>query len=418
MLADLGVDRVREVERRGALGQRLDVALGREHVHLVREEVDPHRVHELARVLRVLLRLDQLAQPHERLVELVLARLARLALLVEPVGRDPFLGDTVHLAGADLDLHRVALGPDHRRVERLVHVDLRHRNEVLEAPGHRLPERVDHAQGAVAVTHRRGDDADGRQVVDLVELAALVVHLLPDRVEVLGPAADLRVDPDLGQLALEDRDHLIDVGLALEAALGDALLEVDVVARVERAERQVLQLGLHLGHAEPVRQRRVDVERLLRDLLGPVGRQIVERAHVVQTVGELDHEHAQVARHRDQHLPEVLGLALFTRRERELADLGDAVDQLGDLAAELTLEVGLGGGRVLQHVVQEPGGHRGDVHLEVDQEVGDLQRMAEIWLAGGPLLTLMRGGRESVSAREDVEISPRLVLRNLLDQRF
>src|SRR5256885_9988529 len=35
----------------------------------------PDRVHELLRILGILLRLDQLAQPHERLVELVLARL-------------------------------------------------------------------------------------------------------------------------------------------------------------------------------------------------------------------------------------------------------------------------------------------------------------------------------------------------------
>jgi hypothetical protein len=56
----------------------------------------------------------------------------------------------------------------------------------------------------------------------------------------------------------------------------------------------------------------------------------------------------------------------FPRRERQLADLGDPVDQLGDLAPELALEVGLGGGGVLEHVVEEPRGDRRDVHLEVD----------------------------------------------------
>jgi hypothetical protein len=42
--------------------------------------------------------------------------------------------------------------------------------------------------------------------------------------------------------------------------------------------------------------------------------------------------------------------------------------------------------------------------------------MAQIRLAGGSLLTLVRGGRESVGALENVEISARLILRNLLDQ--
>src|SRR3989449_10381648 len=152
---------------------------------------------------------------------------------VEPVRRDALLGDPVHLAGADLDLDRVALGADDRRVERLVHVDLRHRDEVLEAAGHGLPQRVDDAESAVAVAHGGGDDTDGGEVVDLVELSALIMHLLPDRVEVLRAAADLRLDADLRELPLEDRDHLVDVRLALEAALGDALLEGDVILRVD-----------------------------------------------------------------------------------------------------------------------------------------------------------------------------------------
>src|SRR5438046_2966979 len=60
VLADLRVDRVGEVDRRGTLGESLHVALGREDVHLVGEQVDAHGVHELARVLHVLLGLDQL----------------------------------------------------------------------------------------------------------------------------------------------------------------------------------------------------------------------------------------------------------------------------------------------------------------------------------------------------------------------
>jgi hypothetical protein len=44
---------------------------------------------------------------------------------------------------------------------------------------------------------------------------------------------------------------------------------------------------------------------------------------------------------------------LLTGGERELADLGDAVHQLGDLLAELALEILLGGGGVFQDVVEQ-----------------------------------------------------------------
>ena len=68
--------------------------------------------------------------------------------------------------------------------------------------------------------------------------------------------------------------------------------------------------------------------------------------------------------------------------------------------------------------MQEAGGHGDDVHLEVDQEVGDLQWMAQIGLAGGSLLALMGGGREPIRAREDIEISAWLIFWNFLDQRL
>ena len=56
----------------------------------------------------------------------------------------------------------------------------------------------------------------------------------------------------------------------------------------------------------------------------------IERAHVVQPVGELDQHDAHVARHRQQHLAEVLGLRLLGRRKLQAVELRYAVDELRD----------------------------------------------------------------------------------------
>ena len=45
--------------------------------------------------------------------------------------------------------------------------------------------------------------------------------------------------------------------------------------------------------------------------------------------------------------------------------------------------------RVLEDVVEQAGRHRGDVHLEVDEEVGDLERVGQVGLAGRALLALV-----------------------------
>ena len=60
---------------------------------------------------------------------------------------------------------------------------------------------------------------------------------------------------------------------------------------------------------------RVDVTGLLRDADPPVFGQMVQGAHVVQPVGELDEDDADIVNHRQQHLAKTLGLAFFARCE-------------------------------------------------------------------------------------------------------
>ena len=66
---------------------------------------------------------------------------------------------------------------------------------------------------------------------------------------------------------------------------------------------------------------------------------VPERAHVVQAIGELDQQDADVARYGDQQLAEVLGLLGLLGDEVELLDLGQALDQGADLLAELLVDL-------------------------------------------------------------------------------
>ncbi len=256
-----------------------------------------------------------------------------LAFLVLPVRGDAVLGRAVHRVRADLQLDRLAARADHRRVQRLVHVELRHRDVVLEPARHRLPVRVDDAEGRVAVAFGVDEDADADQVVDVGELAAAHDHLLVDRVVVLRPAGDVGLHAAVAQVGVDPLDDLGQVGVARRRPLGDQPDDLVVALRVERGEREVLELPLDRVHAEPVGQRGQHLERLAGLALLLVRRQEAQRAHVVQPVGELDDQHARVAGHRDDHLADRLGLGRLA--ELDLVELGDAVDQVRDLGAEL-----------------------------------------------------------------------------------
>ena len=62
----------------------------------------------------------------------------RVVTLVQPVRRHTRLGDAMHLGSADLHLDRRAVGADQCRVQRLIAIDLRNGDVVLELSRHRF----------------------------------------------------------------------------------------------------------------------------------------------------------------------------------------------------------------------------------------------------------------------------------------
>ncbi len=130
-----------------------------------------------------------------------------------------------------------------------------------------------------------------------------------------------------------DARHLVAATLLeLGEALGDALIGF----RLELLEGEQLHLAHELVHADALRERRVDVHRLAGDPAALVGiLDVMERAHVVQPVGKLDQQHADVVRHGEQEFTQILGRALVFGLRLDLGELGDSVDEPGDFRPEL-----------------------------------------------------------------------------------
>ena len=136
----------------------------------------------------------------------------------------------------------------------------------------------------------------------------------------------------------------------------------------------------------------------------------VQRAHVVQPVGELDQDDADVLRHREQHLAEALGLRVLARVELDLVELGDAVDHVGDRLAERRLDLRLGDRGVLHHVVEEGGGEPLRVQAPLRQDARDRERMRDVGLAGLAELAAMGRVREFERALDERDVRRRQVI--------
>jgi hypothetical protein len=169
-------------------------------------------------------------------------------------------------------------------------------------------------------------------------------------------------------------------------------------------ERELLQLAVGLVEAEPVGDRRVDVERLGGDAHPLLAVDRVHGAHVVQPVGELDQDHAHVARHRQQHLAERLGLRLLAGREAQLVELGEAVDEVGGRRAEALDQLGLGDAAILHRVVHQRRHDRLGVELPLGAQARDRDRMGDVGLAAGAELAEMGLVGEAVGLAHPADV--------------
>ena len=408
MVSDLRMDSIREIDHGRAERKIEHVALGREHENFLGEKIVLDRREKFLRVLEILLPFDQPPQPREPL-GIFFLEVARVAVLVAPVRRDSFLRHLVHLARANLHFHPLPARPDHRGMQRLVHVGLGQRDVILEAPRHRLPVRMHDAERFVTFADRVNDDAKRDQIVNFFEAEPQLLHLRVNRKEMLGPAGDLGGHSAVGHAARQNLDDVGDIFFALFALRRDESLQRLIRAGIQITKRQVLELRFEPINTESMCDRRVNFHRLARDLLLAFGGEMVERAHVMQAVGELDQHDANVVRHRDDHLAEILGLLFLAALKRDLRDLRHAVHELRDLWTKVCLHLGQRRMRIFDDVVQKAGDDRRHVELELRDNHRDVERMSDVRLARFALLIDMHPRRVIVGAPDKADVGLRIV---------
>ena len=161
----------------------------------------------------------------------------------------------------------------------------------------------------------------------------------------------------------------------------DGLCTCSYADRVDIAEAEVFEFAANLAHPEAVGDGRVDVERFAGNFLLPLGRQMLERAHVMQAIGQLDEDDANVVHHGEHHFAQVFGLLLFSGGEIDFADLGDALDDVRDLLAKFLANVDDRDRGVFDRVVEQSGGDGDRIHLHFGEHERDFERMHEVRLA-------------------------------------
>ena len=285
----------------------------------------------------------------------------------------------VHALGADLYLHPAALGTHDGDVEAFVAVGFGHREPVSEAFGVGAVHVGDNAEDLPAVLFLalRGavqDDAYGEEVVDALELALLLLHLLPDGVYGLGAALHVEVEASLLESLLDGADEGVDVAVACSACLRELILYHVEDVGLEVLQAEVLQFALDEVEAQLVGQGGVEHAGLLCHALALLqGAALLDLAHEADAAGDDDEDDAHVLGKGEEQVAEVLrldaGVLLI-----DFLHAQEAVDDMLHVGTEVALHLLLRDGSQADAVVEQDGQQAGAVQAYfLGQDDGCLQ---------------------------------------------
>ena len=302
-------------------------------------------------------------------------------------------------------------------MERLVHVRLRHGDIILEPSGDRLIDFVNNTQGCIAVFYGIHFDPDGKEIIDLIQRPVLVHHLLIDAEIMFDAPVDFTLNLRFLHMLPDFLDHMHD-----EIVLGvftcfDILYQLVEYIRLRIFQSQVIQFDLDRRNTETLGDRRVDIHRLPGFFLLFFAAHVLERAHVVEPVGQFDDNDTDIPGHSQKHFPEVLRLYFdFIRGIFDLGQLGNAVHKKRDFLAEFPFDILEGHIRIFDHIVEDRRGDRLFIHFQLCENDRHLNRMADVGLPGFPELVPMGVAGHIIRFLYHGKIIRRMILAHRLDQ--
>ena len=246
---------------------------------------------------------------------------------------------------------------------------------------------MDDTQNIVAVGYGINYYAKSAQVKNAVYVQLLGVHFAIDTVNMLYSAENRNM-----QFLLETLFHFaLNIGHKRFESRHTLLksLHYLVVARwVEVHQRQVLELPFCFLHTEAVGNGGVDLHRFKRfDALLFLGL-ICHSAHIVQPVGNLNQDNADILRHCHEHLAQIFHLLVFLAGVLHSGQLRNSLDDIRDRLAELPCNIVMSKLSVLNYIVQQGCNDRVLVKPHVN---GDIRRCYAVGDIGGTVLAELTG---------------------------
>ncbi len=146
----------------------------------------------------------------------------------------------------------------------------------------------------------------------------------------------------------------------------------------------------------------------------------------MESVRQLDDDDADILDHGKKHLAQIFGLHFLLRLcfvrivagKLELLQLGDAVDQIGDIVSEHVGKLFFCVDRILDNIMQQSRGNGLLIHFKICQNDRHIQRMNNVGFPGLSLLRLVCLCGKRVCPFDKRDIIGRMISADAFDQIF
>ena len=205
------------------------------------------------------------------------------------------------------------------------------------------------------------------------------------------------------RLAKLFRDTLYDLPLAA-LAFFQRFIEYPIAHRVEISKAKVFKFDLKPVNAQTVCDGCVDIESLARDAPLLAGWHRAKRLHVVQAIGELHENDANVLDHREHHFAEAFSLCLCPAVKLNLVEFADAVNEQRDFVAELFFYFFERRFGVLNRIVQDRRHDRLGIEVHLGELLSDSDGVRNVGFPGLAGLAFVCGGTKCVGSRDLLDL--------------
>ncbi len=245
------------------------------------------------------------------------------------------------------------------------------------------------AECAVAGVHFVNHNAKGVNVHNFFKGLFLQPHFLIDAVKVFLASDHHRVNVFSLEADFDGALDLFDQFFAVAPRGGQCRLESARPQRVHGVKTAIFKFNSQVIHAQSVRNGGINFQCFFGDPSSFFRFECFQGAHVVQAVGQLHDDDANVLSHGQSHLLEVLSLFFGGGFKFELREFADAVHQFGNGLAKLVRQGALADTRIFNHIVQH-GGHQAlMIHVHVGQVLGHFQGVCDVGLATAAFLAVV-----------------------------